>query len=387
MTPEDGAVAYVQIELHRQGRNFRCPCGYETDYYYDMTVREIRDVPWGPWREVWLLVPRYRVECPDCGVRTEPLEWLVPDCTYTKRLAELVALTCREVRSIAAIARWFRLSWDMVKGIDKRDLKQRLDPPDFSGVRRLGLDEFALRKGHRYATAFVDLDSGRPLWVCKGRDGDAVRAVCRDVFGETVCAGIEAVSMDMWEPYEQAVSEFMPQAKIVWDKFHIIKNYNRDVLGRVRIDEAKKCQSKEEREKWKGSRWLVLKNQQNLREDEPARLKELLSANKPLATAHVLGDVLKQCWDFTNQAEAKKWFNGWYRDAVKSGVKPLARFARKLKRRLPGILAHCRHRVNNGLLEGLNNWIKVIKRVAYGYRDFDYFFLKIRGLWEHRDGP
>lgn len=385
-TSDEDLVSYVMIELHRDGRGYRCACGYRTDYYYDVEERQVRDLPWGPWPEVWLVVPRFRIDCPYCGVKTEPLDWIVPNCTYTCRLASAVAQACREVRSLSAIAAFFRLSWDTVKRIDKMALQSDLEPPDFTGVKRLGLDEFALRKGHRYATAFVDLDTGRPLWFCLGRDGKSVRTVFQDVFGPEVCANIEVVSMDMWEPYELAVKDYMPNAKIVWDKFHIIKNYVRDVLNRVRIDEAKKHQSKEEREQWKGSKWIVLKNPENLRDDEPARLKQLLNANAALAKVYVMAEILKQCWDFTNQQEARKWFNGWYGDAVKSGVKPLAEFARKLKSRLPGILAHCKYPVNNGLLEGLNNWIKVIKRIAFGFRDFDYFFLKIRGLWEIRNG-
>lgn len=373
------------VELHRKGRGFRCPCGYTTDLHYDHEERQYRDLPWGPWREVWLVVQRYRVACPHCGVRTEDLPWLVRNCTYTRRLADQVARDCRELRSISAVAAWYRLSWDTVKKFDREALKRELDPPDFEGLRRLGIDDFAIRKGHRYATAFVDLDTGRPLWIGKGRRKEDVLRVFREVFSERIRDGIKVVSMDMSGTYEQAVREALPQAEIVWDKFHVIKNYSKEVLDRVRLAEAAKQQSKEERARFKGSKWLVLKNAQNLRDDEPARLAELLKANAPLAKAHQLLEVLKECWSFTNQAQARVWFNGWHREAMKSGVKPLANFARKLKERLPGILAHCRHRVNNGLLEGLNNWIKVIKRLAFGYRDHEYFFLKIRGMWKGRN--
>lgn len=374
-------VSNVLLQLERTDRNYRCGCGYQTDYYYDYQERFVLDLPWGPWGLVELIVPRFRIECPHCGVKTEPLDWLVPNCTYTRRLARMVALACREVRSIKAIAESFGLGWDTVKKIDKEALEEHLNPPDFTGVRRLGLDEFSLRKGHRYATAFVDLDTGRPLWVCQGRDSTAIKKVFRKVFKKAVCQQIKVVSMDMWEAYEKAVKECLPRAAIVWDRFHIIKNYQREVLDRVRIDEAKKCQTDEERKQWKKSRWLILKNRENLREDEPAKLEKLLAANKPLSKAYVLREVLRQCWSFDRKREAKMWFNGWYERAVHSRVSPLVKFAQKLKRRLPGILAHCYHPVNNGLMEGLNNLYKVVKRVAFGYRDVEYFSLKIRGLW------
>jgi transposase len=383
-TDDDAQVDYVFLEILRTEAKFQCPCGYTTDYHYDVTEREVRDLAWGPWRTVFLLVPRYRVDCPHCGVRTEALDWIVPNCTYTRRLAETVALACREIRSIAAIAEAFGLSWDTVKQIDKTALRGELNPPDFSGLRRLGVDEFAVKKHHRYATSFVDLDSRRVIWVCWGRDQKAIEHVFREVFGEAVCAGIEAVSMDMWDPYEQAVKACLPNAEIVWDLFHIIKNYNHEVMDRVRIDEAKKCQDKEEQKLFKGSKWLVIKNQQNLRDDEPARLAELLAANQNLTKVHILRAVLKQCWTYRDAAGAKAWFEGWLARAIGSRVKPLVHFARKLKKRMPGILAHCVHPVSNGLLEGINNLIKVIKRVAFGYRDFEYFFLTIRGYYHRR---
>ncbi|MFC1601530.1 ISL3 family transposase [Candidatus Sumerlaeota bacterium] len=337
-TDDDAKVDYVILDLVRNERSFRCPCGYTTDYYYDMTERQVRDLPWGPWREVFVLVPRYRVDCPRCGVKTEALDWIVPNCTYTRRLAEAVALACREIRSIAAIAEAFGLSWDTVKQIDKTALRGELNPPDFSGLRRLGLDEFSLKKRHRYATSFVDLDSRRVIWVCWGREQKAIEHVFDQVFGKAVCAGIETVSMDMWEPYELAVKAWLPNAEIVWDLFHIIKNYNREVMDRVRIDEANKCQDQAERKLFKGSKWLVIKNQQNLRDDEPARLAELLAANQNLAKAYILRDVLKQCWTYRDAAGARTWFAGWLARASGSRIKPLAHFARKLKTRLLGEL-------------------------------------------------
>lgn len=216
------------------------------------------------------------------------------------------------------------------------------------------------------------------LWVCATRERAAVVAVFRDIFGRNVCAGIEAVSLDWWEGYEGAVRECLPRARIVWNLFHVIKKYNLEVVDRVRVDEAARCQTPQERRAMKKTKFILLKNRANLTADEPARLKELLAVNRCLLIVYVLRDALRKLWDYTYPKAAAKWFAGWYRRAIDSRIVPLQRFARAIKNRLHGVLAHCRYPINSGVLEGINNKVKVIKRIAYGYRDHEYFFLKIR---------
>ena len=377
-TELDEEVAEVVVELCRRPAPFRCSCGREFKRYYDVRERFVRDLPWGPWQKVSLLVPRFRVDCPNCGVKTEPLEWLVGTRSYTRRLADAIALACREVRSIAAIADAFGLSWHTVKAIDKAYLEHELNPPDFTGLRHLALDEFSVRRRHTYATIFLDVQRNRVLWVCATREKQAVKDVFEKVFGKEVCEGIEAVSMDWWEAYETAVKDCLPNAKVVWDLFHVVKKYNHDVVDRVRLDEAKRCQTDEERRTMKKAKFILVKNRSNLTADEPARLQELLAANRRLFTVYVLRDVLKKLWDYKYPRAAEKWFLGWYSRAIRSRIGPLKRFARALKDRLHGILAHCKYPLHTGTIEGINNKVKLIKRVAYGYRDHGYFFLKIR---------
>ena len=378
VTESDEEVAEVVVELIRLPAPFRCSCGRQFKGYYDVRERFVRDLPWGPWQKVSLLVPRFRVNCPECGVKSEPLDWIPGRCGYTRRMADAVALACREVRSISAIAKAFGLNWHTVKAIDKAYLEGELNPPDLSGVRYLALDEFSIRRRHTYATIFLDVERNRVLWVCRTRQKQAVKDVFENVFGPRVCEGIEAVSVDWWEGYESAVKECLPNAKVVWDLFHVIKKYNHDVVDRVRLDEAKRCQTDEERRTMKKTKFILLKNRANLVDDEPARLKELLAANKRLATAYIMRDAMKRLWDYKYPKAAERWFNGWYQRAIRSRIEPLKRFARALKSRLDGILAHCRFPIHTGILEGINNKVKVIKRVAYGFRDQDYFFLKIR---------
>ena len=189
--------------------------------------------------------------------------------------------------------------------------------------------------------------------------------------------------MDMNTAHEMEVRLHCPQAEVVFDLFHVVAKYGREVIDRVRVDEANRLRrDKPARRVIKGARWLLLRNRENLptRADR-VRLSELLDANRALMTVYVLKDDLKHLWSYRSEGWARRFWKQWYRRAMRSRIEPLRAFARKLIPYLPGILAHSRWRLNTSLLEGINNRIKVIKRVAYGYRDDAYFFLKIRAAF------
>lgn len=186
--------------------------------------------------------------------------------------------------------------------------------------------------------------------------------------------------MDMNAAYDLEVREHCPNAEVVYDLFHVVAKYGREVVDRVRVDEANKVKDdKPARKVIKGSRWLLLRNADNIeKEQDRIRLAELLKANRKLAAVYVLKDDLKELWFYRHVGYAKQFWDEWYGRAIRSRIDPLKRFAGKLKGYLPGILSHCRFPLNTSVLEGINNKIKVIKRMAYGYRDNAYFFLKIR---------
>ena len=190
--------------------------------------------------------------------------------------------------------------------------------------------------------------------------------------------------MDMNSAYELEVRRHAPQAQIVYDRFHVVAKYGREVIDRVRVDEANRLrEDRRARQLVKGSRWLLLRNRENVRnEADQVRLSELLAANRALLTVYVLKDDLKELWDYrhtraTPNASGSAGTGG----PLRSRIEPLKAFARKLRSYLPGLLAHCRYPLHTSVLEGINNKIKVIKRMAYGFRDDDYFFLKIRAAF------
>ena len=353
-------------------------CGSVCVRVHEREARWVRELPvFG--LACWLHVQRRRLWCEECGgPKLERLSWLVPWARHTTRFAASVARLCK-VATHKHVAAEYGIDRKTVKNIDKRHLEASLGPPDLSQVHTLAMDEFAIQKGHRYATVIIDPRRKEVLWVGRGRAREDVRPFFERL-GPAGREHIQAVAMDMNAAYAQEVQAQCPNAEIVYDLFHVVAKYGREVVDRVRVDEANRVKDdKRARKVIKSARWLLLRNEENIKRDsDRVRLKELLDANKRLATVYVLKDDLKQLWNFTCPQQAKQFWRQWRNRAMRSTIAPLKAFARKLEGYISGILSHCRYPLHTSILEGINNKIKVIKRMAYGYRDDDYFFLKIR---------
>jgi transposase len=380
-----GPDPQVWIELHPDpGRVKVCSrCNQPCRHVHDITQRWIRDLAVFD-AQTHLLVHRCRVECSACGPSLERLSWLVPFARVTMRLADSVARMCK-VLPIKHVAEYFSLGWDAVKAIDKAYLARTLGPPDprdLDGLTLLAMDEFAIHKGHRYATVVIDPTCKRVLWVGKGRDRGSLRPFF-ELLGRDRCKLIRAVAMDMNSAHEAEVKANCEHTQIVFDLFHVVAKFGREVIDRVRVDEANRLRDdRPGRHVIKSARWLLLRNRENIqRHEDRVRLDELLAANRRLMTTYVLRDELKHLWTFRSRGHAYRYWKQWYAHAVRSRIEPLRRFAKKLKPYLHGILSHCAFPLHTSLLEGINNKIKVIKRMAYGFRDDAYFFLKIRAAF------
>ena len=234
--------------------------------------------------------------CPACGPKLERLSWLPPWSRVTLRLAESVARLCK-VLPIKHVAEFYDLGWDTVKGIDKQWLQRTLGEPDLSNLTQLALDEFAIRRGQRYATIFVEPHRKQVLWVCRGHGREDISPFFEKLAAQG-CGRLEAVAMDMSAAFEAEVRAQCPQARIVYDLFHVVAKYGREVIDKVRTAEAKRQTARRERQVIKGSRWLLLRNGPGLKRKGRVRLRELLKANRRLATVYVLKDDLKVLWDY-----------------------------------------------------------------------------------------
>jgi len=378
--------AQVRIDLMPlPGIARRCSgCKRMVHQIHDVTFRWVRDLSILE-AETWLWLGRVRVACPDCGPKLEALDWLAPYSRLTRRMAENVVRLCR-VLPIKHVAEYLHLTWDTVKATDKASLEENLGPVDLSSVEQIVMDEFAIHKGHRYATVIVDASNKRVLWVGRGNGREDIRPFFEQL-GPGGRQRLKAVAMDMNGAYEEEVRYQCPLVEIVFDLFHVVAKYGREVVDRVRVDEANRLRdNKPARKVLKSSRWLLLRNRENVKREDRVKLDELLQANRKLTTVYILKDDLKQLWDYVYEGAARRFWEQWYSRAMHSRIEPLKKFARRLKGYLPGILSHCRWPLHTSLLEGINNKIKVIKRMAYGYRDDDYFFLKIRAAFPGNTG-
>ena len=275
------------------------------------------------------------------------------------------------------------MCWDLIKEIQKRDLSRRFATPKLKHLRRIAIDEIAVAKGHRYLTIVMDLESGAVVFVGDGKGDEALKPFWKRLRSSK--AKIEAVAMDMSPAYRKAVSTYLPKAKIVFDLFHVIKLYNEKLsdLRRALHREAAETMHKDV---LKGARWLLLKNPENLDEarDEKKRLAEALSLNQSLAVAYYLKEDLRQFWEQPGKRFATAFLEGWIRRASSSGMKMLIQMAKTLAAHRSGLLAYYDVTITSGPMEGTNNKIKTMKRQAYGFRDKEFFKLKILAIHESR---
>jgi len=285
-------------------------------------------------------------------------------------------LTRSDIKSTAKIT---GLNWHTVKAIDKQYLQEQYAVIDFSKLRRVAIDEFSILKGHKYMTAVMDLDSRRIVYLGYGKGSDALEHFWLKI--KELGIQIEAVSIDMSKAYIKSVTENSPRSKIVFDWFHIKKLAN-ETLESLRRELYREEQYLGFRKVIKGNRWLLLKNSENLNTEkgEAAQLKEALKMNQPLSTMYYLKEELGHIWAYERKQEAAKFLKSWCRKAMQSGVPKIAKLGRTIASYRTGVLNWYDHPISNAVMEGTNNKIKVLKRKAYGFRDMEYFKLRIFDL-------
>jgi transposase len=341
-------------------------------------VREFRSLPIGSKLTfVRFAVPR--VFCRDCGVlRQVKIRFADWRRSYT-RAFERYALELLRSMTIRDVAVHLGISWDVVKDIQKRHLKRHFSRPKLRHVRQIAIDEISIGKGHRYLTVVLDLDSGAVLFVGDGKGADALKPFWKRLH----CSGakVEAVAIDMSPAYIQAVTDHLPTAAIVFDHFHVIKLFN-EKLSDLRRELYREATDQLHKNVLKGTRWLLLKNPENLDQTrrEPKRLREALKLNETLAAAYYLKEDLRELWNQPDKACAAAHLHRWIFDAEWSGVRILIQFAKTLAAHRSGVLAWYDYPISTGPLEGTNNKIKTMKRQAYGFRDLEFFKLKILAI-------
>ena len=369
----------VVFTIRQDGDTLRCSaCGARAVRTRGHAERRFKSLPIGG-KPVSIVFPIPRVECAVCQTRRQvEIGFADRRRSYTKSF-ERYALDLLHHMTIQDVAEHLNVSWDLVKDLQKRDLARRFARPKLKHLRQIAIDEISIGKGHRYLTLVLDLQSGAVVFVGDGKGADALVPFWRRV--RRSGARIAAVAMDMSAAYIEAVSTHLPEAAIVFDHFHVIKLFN-EKLSDLRRELYREATDQLHKEVLKGTRWLLLKNPDNLNPDrkEAERLQEALRLNQPLAMAYYMKEELRLLWSKSDKDEAETFLADWLNRAMASGIRMLMRFAKTLAAHRTGILAYYDYPISTGPLEGTNNKIKTMKRQAYGFRDQEFFKLRILAI-------
>jgi transposase len=308
----------------------------------------------------------------------EPIDLAKPKGRSLRAFERFVVELCA-IATIKAVAAFLGVGWDLVKGIFKEDLRRRLKRRKLGQLRYIAIDEFATRKGHHYMTVVMDLESGRILHVEQGKDAAALRPFLRVLRRRKV--KLRAVAMDMSPAYMQAVKDVFPDLDIVHDPYHVVAMVNR-AIDETRRDMYRTL-SGEQRQVIKGIRFLLLKSLESLSEHSLATLATIMELNEPLYRAYLLKEEMRWFWNLPSAELAESFLQTWAQEAKAIGIKHFENLAESFLRHKAGLISYFAHRISTGPLEGLNNKIKVLKRQAYGFRDKEYF--KLRLYFLHND--
>jgi transposase len=360
-----------------QDRLIKCPdCGSRNVTRKGACVRRLLASQVGSHEKITLEASIPIVHCKDCRARKmiDPAIAL-PKKSYTKGFARDVLVLLREM-SVLSVARFLQVSWGMISSILTDWLEKHFSRRGLRNLRRIAIDETSVGKGHRYVTIVMDLDTGDPVFVGDGKAERALDPFWKEL-GPRRARKIRCVAMDMGGAYQAAVRKNLPWASIVFDRFHVVK------LANERIDRLRRrlfaMKDFEGRELLKGSRFLLLKNPENLdaSRGEPGRLRRLLDLNSPLTTMYILKEDLRRFWEMDSREKAEEAAREFIGCARASGVPEIVSLGSVIERHMEGILNHYGDPVSSGPLEGLNNKVKALVRRAYGYRNMHVFKLLV----------
>lgn len=373
----------VRFSVEQNPDTFRCShCGSKKVMMSGVVCRRFRALPIGGKR-VWIDLPIQRLWCVGCGKTRQAKVAFADERRGYTRAFERYALDLSDRMTIKDVANHLGVGWDTIKDIQKRRLLRRFKKPKLKHLKHLAIDEISIGKGHRYLTVVLDLDSGAVVFVGDGKGADSLLPFWKRLRGSH--ARIKAVATDMSPAYTAAVRDHLPRAVHVFDRFHVVKLFN-EKFTLFRQELQREAEGRLQKKVLKGTRWLLLKNPENLVEErnERKRLEKALALNKPLATVYYMKEDLRQIWDQQDEQAGTVFMDDWIARAGASGIRMLQKFAQTLVEHRRGILNYYRCPITTGPLEGTNNKIKTMQRQAYGFRDHEFFKLKIFALHETR---
>ena len=404
----------VTVQLKEGDLPPSCPhCG-ATMHRHGCYTRRLKDMPVYPGKTRMIIVKARRYRCPICGhTLRQEIPYRYPGTNITKRAAAWLKAFLSARFPIVQISQLTGIHWDIIRKIQDEQIDRALN--DYAALqeeigyrpRYLAVDEFAIRKMHKYATCVMDLETGHIIWAGMGRAKADFEQFFKDI--PSACLEhVEAVAMDMNASYNLLVEKYMPQAEIIYDRYHMQAQYGREVLGVVRLNAVKahreqaaqlaqqadnevqseakevlRIQAKKEKRiasTLKKSRWALLKNSKNLRDSDRRKLTTILESHEEVAICYAMKEEMVRLYELRDEEQARQGWIDWFKAAKASDIPALVRFAELKEKRLPGLVAHATIPISTGKLEGFNNVIKTAKRTAYGYLNKAFFLRLIRFL-------
>ena len=313
-----------------------------------------------------------RVECPEHGVLQVSVPWAEPRSRFTAMMERWIIEVLQQCATVSGACRLLQLPWDAVFGVMQRAVTRGQSRKGPLSLRRIGVDEKAFRKGHSYTTIVSDIDRSTIEYMADERTSKSLAGFYEALTPEQR-EQIQAVAMDMWEPYLQATTLHVPDAanKIVFDRFHIMQH-----VGQA-VDTVRKAEHRALRAEGDNTlartKYLWLYSRENLQKARRGQWRDLMGQNLKVARAWAIKEALRHLWGYRREAWARRYFKRWFYWATHSRLEPMRKVAHMLKRRLDNILTYCRLRITNAVAEGINSKLMAIKRRACGYRNPEHF--------------
>jgi len=365
------------VRRKRGNRKLECSgCGQKFTDAYDVNERAVRDLPWSTFKTT-IHIEVYRVKCPNCGVKIEKVPQLPSKAPFSKRFEDAVGEAC-ESAAARQVARRFRLAPSTVRAIDLRFLKRWDETRRKPALHQMGVDEIHLGKKQKFITVVCNLETGEPLWFGRERKKETLDAFFEKELSVRQRRGIEAACVDMWEPFRLSMEQWVPNCRIVYDKFHVMQHANKAIDEVRRAEFFRKGGSM--RDLVKGKRWLLLSRWINLSESQRQQLNQLFKLNRKVFKAYLLKESLDRLWNYRYEGAMLNYLQRWIDQLRWQRLPPMQKLAEMLLNHLEGILNYCRTKVPLGVVEAVNGNIKALLRRGRGYKNLDYLLLKAQRM-------
>ena len=317
-----------------------------------------------------------RTDCPKDGILTVAIPWAEPNSRFSMSFEGRVILALQSTKTVEGASAIMKISWDEARGIMERAVKRGLMRREEAEMPNVAVDEKSYRRGRKFVTLLMNLNRGCIHSTSPGNTEVSLTVLLKELKPLEI-SSIEAIAMDMHEPYKNAVNSFFPVPRpvIVHDRFHIVSNMNK-ALSEVRIAEARELAEEGKRD-LVGARQMILFGQENLPPRLKKRFAKLKKSKLRTATAHAQKEVLRALWDCEGTREAKSHFRKWAAWCRRTAIPQVVKVVEMIESRLADVISFCKHPISTGPLEGMNSIIMAIRRAARGYRHAETFGMAI----------